>query len=150
MKDCKFKTELLNGTQEIVPAGFFYIPLNIGKLTIDDELNEDPFARETAEIARLENASAFRGKFLDDDAIIALQDKSPGGNLLPSTSPKVKRHYYISLDKFEELYEKMQNSIIAIGNKMYSGNAFADAKVSPSKNPCKYCELRAFCRRGDK
>ncbi|MBQ8545610.1 MAG: PD-(D/E)XK nuclease family protein [Clostridia bacterium] len=150
MKDCDFRRKLLKDTEEIVPAGFFYIPLNIGKLTTSDDFSDDIVLSERTETSHLEKASAFRGKFLDDASIITLQDKCPGGKFLPSTDSKVKRHYYISLEKFEELYEKMHDSIVAIGNEMYSGNACADAETTGNKNPCKYCELQAFCRRGDK
>ncbi len=149
MKNCEFKTKLLKGTKEIVPAGFFYIPLNIGKLTVDADLNGSAAERNKVESELLENASAFRGKFLDDVEIIEAQDKAPGGKYLPSNAPQSKRYYYISLDKFEELYQTMEESILNIGNEMYSGCAYADADITGSNNDCKYCELKAFCRRSD-
>ena len=118
-------------------------------MTVDNDLSGDSDIRANTESELLENASAFRGKFLDDSELISLQDKNPGGKYLPSTDSKTKRHYYISLEKFEELYEAMENSILTIGNEMYSGKAFADADITGSNNPCKYCEIRAFCRRSD-
>ena len=48
----------------------------------------------------------------------------------------------------EELYEKMVNSVVAIGNEMYGGSASAEPKtVAGGKNACEFCEWRAFCRR---
>ncbi len=150
MKDCEFKTKLLKGTDEIIPAGFFYVPLNVGKLTTKNDLNADPNTAEQNEISEVERACAFKGRFLDDDEIIRAQDKSPNGTLLPSNDPKVKWRYYISLDKFEELHQKMVNSVVAIGNEMYGGNATAEPRVIAGKDACAFCEWRAFCRRRNK
>lgn len=150
MKDCEFKKKLLRDTSEIVPAGFFYIPLNIGKLTSKKDLTdtlEDAMANERDEV---ETGSAFKGRFLDDEEIILAQDKSPNGTLLPSTDPKNKWRNYISLEKFEELYEKMVKSVVAIGNEIYSGNASAEPRQIGGKSACEYCEWRALCRRRDK
>lgn len=147
MKDCEFKTKLLKGTDTIVPAGFFYIPLNVGKITTKAELSSDLDTAEALERGEVERACAFNGRFLDDEEIVKAQGGSHGGLYLPDYDSKSKWRYYISLDKFEELYQKMVNSVVAIGNEMYAGNASAEPRSIAGKDACAFCEWRPFCRR---
>ena len=147
MKDCEFKAKLLKGTDTIVPAGFFYIPLNVGKITTKAELSGDLDTAEALERGEVERACAFNGRFLDDEEIVKAQGGSHGGLYLPEYDSKSKWRYYISLDKFEELYQKMVNSVVAIGNEMYGGNAKAEPKSIAGKDACAFCEWRPFCRR---
>lgn len=143
MRDCEFKSKLLKGTKEIVPAGFFYVPLNIGKSTSEFDISNDRGVTIENEKKTIENASAFKGRFLKDDEIIAAQDKAVGNSLLPSLRTKS----YITLEGFDEIYNKMTDSIIAISNELYSGNANAEPEEIDGKDACEYCEERAFCRR---
>ena len=150
MRDCEFKKNLLKDTSEIVPAGFFYIPLNVGKVTSKNDLSSNLDQSQRNESEEIISASAFKGRFLDDDALISAQDPSPCGIYLPSTTSKSKSTYYISLEKFEELYEKMVESIISIGDNIYSGKAYASPKQVSGEDACAYCDQRAFCRRRNK
>ena len=150
MKDCEFKKALLQDTEEIVPAGFFYIPLNVGKVTSKNDISCDLDSMQKNESNEIIAASAFKGRFLDDNALIDAQDPNPCGIYLPPLSSKSKSTYYISLDKFEELYEKMVASIISIGNEIYTGKAYASPKKVCGEEACIYCNQRAFCRRRNK
>ena len=143
MSDCGFKKRLLNGTSEIVPAGFFYVPLNIGKSTSEFDISDDADLSRENEKKTIEKASAFKGRFLKDDNIIAAQDRALGNALLPS----LRTRAYITLDGFDEIYSKMEESIVAISNELYSGKASADPEEISGMDACEYCEQRAFCRR---
>ena len=147
MRDCEFKKKLLDGTKELVPAGFFYVPLNVGKSTIDGDITEDADATEITEKVAIESASKYSGRFLDDEEIILAQDPAPGKNLLPSSSSTSRRYHYISLDGFEEIYQKMANKIIEISNEMYSGIATAEPQEIAGQLACENCDFRAICRR---
>ena len=146
MPDCEFKSKLLASTHEIIPAGFFYVPLNIGKSTSEFDITNDASTTIENEKRTIEKASAFKGRFLNDETIISAQDSSIGNNLLPSSRSKS----YISLEGFDEIYKKMTESIIAISNELYSGNALAEPEQISGKDACEYCEQRAFCRRRQK
>ena len=147
MKDCAFKSSLLNGTSEIVPAGFFYVPLNIGKSTSEFDISGDSIVSNENEKKTIEKASAFKGRFLKDDKIIEAQDLHIGNALLPS-----KKSYssYITLNGFDEIYKKMTDSIVAISEEMYKGAVDAEPEITNGKEACEYCEQQAFCRRRSK
>ncbi|MBE6663981.1 MAG: hypothetical protein E7602_05705 [Ruminococcaceae bacterium] len=146
MESSDFKDKLLNGTKEIIPAGFFYVPLNIGKSTSTFDITKDVRTTLENEKKTIEMASAFKGRFLNDEDIISAQDVSIGGSLLPTSRSKS----YISLEGFDEIYKKMTESIIAISNELYSGSALALPQEISGKDACEYCEQRAFCRRRQK
>lgn len=151
----EFKRGLLGKTNDVqektlVPAGFFFMPLNIGKLTIDDDLNDDLLDMQALERKKLESESIFSGRFLDDDELILAQDSAPGTKLLPSIGPKSRKSHYISLEEFESLFEKMKESITRLSNGIYSGKLEADPKEIAGKEACDSCDLRAVCRRRSK
>ena len=147
MEDCEFKKSLLKDTNEIVPAGFFYIPLNVGKVTSKNDISSDALVTSQNESEEIISASAFKGRFLDDEELISAQDPNPSGIYLPATASKSKSTYYINLEKFEELYQKMVDSIVSIGNEIYSGKAHATPKSTAGEDACVFCDQRAFCRR---
>lgn len=151
MKDCEFKKKLLSGTENIVPAGFFYIPLNVGKVISTHDLTCDLDTAEKNEAEEIMLASAYKGRFLDDENLINLQNTHPSGIYMPPPNGRSKGHYYISSEKFEELYNKMVDSITSIGDEMYAGSAHAEPKKSTTgQEACAFCEWRAFCRRRNK
>ena len=130
----------------VYPFGFFYVPLNIGKSTSTFDITKDVRTTLENEKKNIEMASAFKGRFLNDEDIISAQDVSIGGSLLPTSRSKS----YISLEGFDEIYKKMTESIIAISNELYSGSALALPQEISGKDACEYCEQRAFCRRRQK
>lgn len=151
MKDCEFRRKLLSGTESIVPAGFFYIPLNVGKVVSTHDLTSNLDSAEKNEAEEIMLASAYKGRFLDDESLISAQNTHESGIYMPQPSGRAKNHYYISSEKFEELYQKMVDSICAIGNAMYEGSAYAEPKKSSTgQDACAFCEWRAFCRRRNK
>ena len=147
MEDCEFKKSLLKDTTEIVPAGFFYIPLNVGKVTSKNDISSDALLTSKNETEEIISASAFKGRFLDDEELILAQDPNPSGIYLPQTASKSRSTYYINLEKFEELYQKMVDSIVSIGNEIYSGRVNATPKNIAGEDACAFCDQRAFCRR---
>ncbi|MBO5338208.1 MAG: PD-(D/E)XK nuclease family protein [Clostridia bacterium] len=149
---CDFKKRLVGQTDDgkqrtLVPAGFFFIPLNIGKLTIDDDINDNLLEMRTFEATTLEKESLFKGKFLDDEKIILAQDKSPGTKLLPSIAPKTKRYYYIPLDGFDRYRDLMTESITRLSNGIFSGKLETNPKDTFGKSACESCNFNVLCRR---
>lgn len=146
MQDCKIKDELLDGADKFANAGFFYMPLNIGKLTLKDEISDDTLIMNNVEENLLKSSSKYSGKFLDDEEIKALQDKAPGTYLLPSAKSKS----YISEEDFDTLFEDMKKSIIDTSNDIISGKMETNPKSFGGKLVCDTCEHRAICRRRNK
>ena len=149
MQDCEIKKELLAGASRFAPAGFFYMPLNIGKLTLDDEISDDTLIMGIKEEELLKKGSAYSGRFLDDDEIIMLQDNAPGANLLPSIGRARKTHY-LSEEAFYQLGDAMEKAIIDTSSEIYSGKMETNPKKFATDTACEFCDHRAICRRREK
>ncbi|MBO5287239.1 MAG: PD-(D/E)XK nuclease family protein [Clostridia bacterium] len=141
MDDCSFKAKLLGDSEEIRPAGIMYIPLKIKKTTAKTEeglLDEHSGDIESREI---EKKVERNGLILDDDEVVLAQDKTEGGGF---SLPKKSR---LTLEGFEEIFNRIEASIEKIGCEMLSGVADATPMRTGLSVPCDYCENRPVCRR---
>ncbi|MBQ7352436.1 MAG: PD-(D/E)XK nuclease family protein [Clostridia bacterium] len=143
MKDCKFKSELLNGSEKILPAGAYYLPLKVGKAVIDSDLLSDPLDASNKCLEEVKNNAFPNGRFLKDENLHNLQDRD--GLYLPSFKSSKS---YISKEEFDNLLDKMKTVVNNVVCSMKSGDASAipledDAFFST----CDFCENKAFCRR---
>lgn len=142
LRDCKFKETLLDGREELMPAGAYYLPLNIGKITEKKDLSSVSDDVEKADFLSLVKPS---GRVLDNSEIRLAQDSSVEKKFSPESKDS-----YISADAFEEMYEGMKRIISSIGTTMLSGDASVSDDYSDFSSPCKYCEMKPFCRRRQK
>ena len=144
MDDCDFKKAFKKGTESIKPAGIMYFPMNISKngVKYDVDLESDTLNDLEKEITidRIERS----GYFLDDVNVIEAQDKSGEGRFIPNKNEH--KDWYKSLNDFDEIYKKLEQTINTIGTKIFSGVASAIPDKS-KKDPCEYCEHNLVCRR---
>lgn len=141
MENCSFKNTLLGDTSQIRPGGIMYIPLRIKKTTTDNESGIVSDATRKYENEEIEKKVARNGLILDDDSVLYAQDKTQSDAFALSKGSRV------SLEGFEEIYEKIKAVISKIGCEMLSGAADATPMRSGMSLPCDYCENRAVCRR---
>ncbi|MBQ7906586.1 MAG: PD-(D/E)XK nuclease family protein [Clostridia bacterium] len=148
MKSCDFKTRLLDGRDRIVPAGAYYMPLNIDKLKADKETSIDDSSYE-AEL--LKSNALPSGRFLDDEAIVFLQDKNGDGTYLPrfvAEGRKAKSSSYISEKEFDEMYDALCEKVASVVTSMKNGDVAAlPREDSIFKCTCDFCEFQPVCRR---
>ncbi len=142
LKDCKFKETLLDGREELMPAGAYYLPLNIGKITEKKDLSSVSDDVEKADFLSLVKPS---GRVLDNSEIRLAQDSSVEKKFSPESKDS-----YISEDTFEEMRMEMKRIISSIGTTMLSGDASVSDDYNDFSSPCKYCEMKPFCRRRQK
>ncbi len=148
MKDCDFKKKLLKDTTKVMPAGVFYMPLNLGKASIDSDFVFDPEKSEELEEMAINEKIKPSGRFLDDEEIICAQDKSEEKSFLPSRNGKGRTSSYLSSEGFDELYEGITSLIGDISAAIISGEASAvPLDEGNNKSACDYCENKPFCRR---
>lgn len=148
MKDCEFKKKLLDGRESILPAGAYYLPLNIDKLKADKEasIGNDEFEAEL-----LKKNAVPSGRFLDIESVVLAQDKNGDGTYLPNyiqDKGKKKSSSYISLDDFHQMYETLYERVASIATSMKNGDVAAlPREDSAFRSTCDYCEFQALCRR---
>lgn len=51
-----------------------------------------------------------------------------------------------TVEEFEELYRKIQDTVISISNEMKGGECGSIPAVNGQKTPCAYCSYRPICR----
>lgn len=142
--NCEFKNNLLNGTNEIIPAGIMYFPMNMSKKPIQRDVNIEGGELDAIEGLAINDKIARTGFFLDDVEIIALQDKDMNGRFLPDY--KKNKGNYISLSKFDEIYDTLVTTVNQVGCELLSGAASANPIKVGKSSPCKYCEHKLICR----
>lgn len=141
LNDCEFKDTLLSGTEEIIPAGIAYFPMNMDKRVIESDIDlesSELYALERQAVADRIKRSGF---FLDDIEIIKAQDKEMSGKFVST-----KKADLISLEGFEDIYTQIAQTIDEIGTQLLSGDASAIPVKLGQKSPCKYCEHAPICR----
>ena len=143
MEDCKFKKSLLESTNEIRPAGAYYMPLKVGKTIVEADLLEDVNESMKSSINAVKKNAIPNGRFLKDDAICKIQDKS--GEYFPA---KKNSSSYLDNDEFFALFDQMKDILNDVVCSMKNGDASAiPLKDDAFFSSCDYCSNKAFCRR---
>lgn len=141
LEDCNFKKALLEKTDKISPAGAYYLPLSVGKVTKKKDLPSNSDDEEKFDFISEVMPS---GLILNNSEIRLAQDSSPEKKFSP-----VGDKSYISEDDFEQMFNNMKDIVLSIGTTMMSGDASVCEKGG-AFSACEYCEMKPFCRRGTK
>ncbi len=147
MGDCNIRYELGDG--KLLPAGMLYFPLDIDTAKRDVESGFGTDEALALEKRAVEDGIKRTGIFLDDIEILTAQDKELKGDYIPEYPSRSKtEEVFVSLKRFEELFEEMKSTIEGIGKEILSGNASAIPLERKNKtSPCEYCANKAVCRR---
>ena len=147
MEDCNIRREL--GEGKLIPAAMLYFPLDIDKAKKNTESDIGMNNALSLEKETVEGVIERTGIFLDDKDILMAQDKELKGEFIPEYTDKAKKKgVFVSLERFEELYEEMRATVEKIGKELLSGDASASPLERKNKtSPCDYCANHAVCRR---
>jgi ATP-dependent helicase/nuclease subunit B len=141
LEDCNFRKALLDNTDKILPAGAYYLPLSVGKVTKKKDLPSNSDDEEKIDFISEVMPS---GLILNDSEIRLAQDSSADNKFSP-----VGDKSYISEDEFEQMFNNMKDIVLSIGTTMMSGDASV-CEDGGAFSACEYCEMKPFCRRGTK
>ena len=143
MDKSKATSDLIRKAKKIEPASVMYLAMSLGKAsakTTVDTSTEDKVLE--AERKQIEGLIDRRGVFLDNDETINAQGK----DYLPQRGSN--KEYFVDRDTLNDLEAELKRIIGKIGKDMFSGKAKAKPLHTDSRNSeCRYCKLRAICRR---
>ncbi len=128
----------------ILPAGALYLSTAISKIeTSPKEDVADVLAKASGEIKR-------SGVLLDDEEILCAMSKTEDPNVLAGISKNKagerKGEALTDADHFALLKEALYQTVKDISLEMKSGNASAIPVEHGGTLPCKYCNMKQFCR----
>lgn len=131
-------------TGNTLPAGVLYMPASAPLLDGEKEYEDI----EQAAIMGIKKS----GLVLADPEIIRAMDAEGGGIFIPA---RLKKDGTVSsvgasaktLEEFDELQDKLKNTIRAMGDRLISGDMCIKPIKDGSINACRYCEFKAFCRK---
>ena len=128
-----------DATGRTVPYGFFYQPVNAGKINHDD--NNDPLENKLRLDGRLLDDINLFHAFYPEDAVLGIRIKNDGMFAQSSRvlSPSEMRKYLNQTQSFIEVcLEKIEKGDYRIRPLKVYGNE----TISPS---CKYCDYQDIC-----
>ena len=136
--------KILNTDLTPIPSGVIYLSSNIP--TIELETGEDD------ELTEQKAAAAFKRSGLllsDEDLLKAMNDElSPAflAGIKKTKSGELSGDALVSLERFSELKQDIENVIADIIGQMKSGRADAEPLIYKGDSPCDFCEMRPVCR----
>ena len=141
LRDCEFRSKLLSGTEEIIPAGLAYFPMNMDKRKIESDIDLESSELDQLEKQTVKDKIQRSGFFLDDIEIIKAQDRELSGRFAST-----KKGDLLTPEAFDSIYEQIEATINEIGTQLLSGDASAIPVKLGQKSPCTYCEHMPICR----
>lgn len=131
-----------------LPAGVVYLSSNIPTIELEDYADSDEV------LAKAEQAFDRNGLLIDDEDIL----KAMNDDLSPDFLAGVKQDKkgilsgkaLTSAEKFGELREEIEQTIISIVSEMKSGKADAKPMIHKGTSPCDWCEMKPVCKRIEK
>ncbi len=129
---------------EVLPAGALYLSTAISKIeTSPKEDIAEVLAKASGEIKR-------SGVLLDNEEILHAMSETEDPNVLAGIAKNKagerKGEALTSAESFEMLREELYRTIKNISLEMKSGNASATPVEHGGALPCKYCNMKQFCR----
>ncbi len=138
-ESAKLRDELkVSPKAPILPAGAVYLSTAIDNIeTTPDEDLESVLARASGNIKR-------SGILLDDENILLALNKNKNPNFLAKNGRKDSP--LTSAEGFAAMRDELFEITKEIAREMKSGNASASPVKRGKDLPCKYCNMKQFCR----
>lgn len=135
-----------NGTgfyEDVVPSGVLYFPAKINPYAVS-RLDSEEQKRD-----KRFTAGRMNGMLVGDDKIFSRMEKDLAGRFIPakidSRSKKLKGNF-ISVSQLKKLGEKMDETIIRMGNSLHDGLIPARPASGPGHSEtCTYCDFADVC-----
>jgi ATP-dependent helicase/nuclease subunit B len=131
--------------EQLLPAGVLYLSGNVPTLSLDRN------AEEAAVLSEAEKAISRSGLLLDDADVLYAMNNELSPAYLPGVRQTADGHLngrsLVAAVGFEDLQKKIEGVLTRIAETMRSGAADATPFRHGNVDPCKYCTVRAVCRR---
>lgn len=139
--DCDFRTRLLDGAKEIVPASAMYFSARPGETFANGAVDDG---------TELAKESVVRsGRFLADGEILRAMERDLAGKYIPVKELKngtFTKTTAIPAEGFDELRETVTSAVAKIADGMKNGSTDALPLKHGNNLPCDYCSMMPICR----
>ena len=131
---------------DLTPAGILYMPAVVPNIRADG-LDEEGIQ------SKIDSDFQMNGLLLDDVRVIKGMDKTENAKYIPvkisGGSPK-KSDSLATLAQFGKIFEKLQNTVAQMGEKLFDGDVQA-VPLKGGADACQYCPYDSVCgyRRGE-
>lgn len=131
-----------------VPAGIVYLSSALPKTELKDHR-----ATDEEILALTEEKLSRSGILLENERILNAVSHSGSKELLLGISRDKDGKYVgkslISAESFDTLYGQIEDTLKAIGSRIYEGIADCEPLDYNGTDPCKYCTVKPICRKND-
>jgi len=127
--------------EELIPASVVYLSSGVSP-----SVNND-YREESEIISGVEKKILREGLILDDERVIDAVSHSHDKNLLLGASLDGNDESLISGESFRAICNDIENTIVEIGNEIFSGKASAIPNQIGADDPCKFCDMMPVCRK---
>ena len=132
----KFRESLgLGENGKIIPAGVIYVKTSLADAHIDRD--SDELALDAVKKNQLRE-----GMTLDGD----MNDALMGEEYIPGKNKREAAKYRYSEEGFDEIMQKVEDSVLRISEGIKSGRAEAKPNLDGTFSPCDFCEYKPVCR----
>lgn len=135
----------------VVPAGAVYLSSKISTLHPENILDDTEVMKLAADGFKRKGVTADSPEILHAISHTLSKKIIPGG--VPSGSSGVDNKFLLSEQKFDELYNDIEDIIKKITADILTGNASARPYSAdngtcefPDETVCQYCDMKSFCR----
>lgn len=122
-----------------LPAGVIYFS------TPPSFVEAENYESQETIIKKSEEALCRSGLFLNNEDVLHAMNSSLDTNFIP----KGKSTYLTTLEEFDALYVKIQETVTKIASELQKGKADA-APLKYNADACKYCKSKPICRNAKK
>lgn len=137
----------VNEHGKLYPGGVLYQPSYVPTMSVDS-----PKSPEES-LSMFEKKLTRFGVLLNEPEILDAMEHGLNGNFIPIKVKKdgisVSKGELRTLEGFGELMSEITDTLTAIGEKLKGGVASATPLKTTSIDACKYCNMRAVCRKQD-
>ena len=134
-------------TDEFIPAGAVYLSANIPVIEAEDYEDSDEVLKEA------EKKLKRSGLLLNEEEVLLAMNDSLSSEFLMG----VKRNKEGALcgsalatnESFNDIFLKMQNTILKISNQLIGGNANAEPLEVEGETACRFCNMKPICRKNE-
>ncbi|MBO7310725.1 MAG: PD-(D/E)XK nuclease family protein, partial [Clostridia bacterium] len=130
---------------EVIPAGVTYLSSAFPKIKLNnfDNTDDQIFDKAQQELSR-------SGIILDEESVINAMSHSKSKDILLGIYQKNGKYVgksLVSSKDFSNLYASISDTLVKIGENIYSG--IADCTPMVGEDPCKYCNVYPMCRKNN-
>lgn len=129
--------------KDALPAGIVYLSAAVPYIEAEDYEAADKILEQA------ENQLVRSGLLLNDDEILHAMNNTLDSRFIPGINAKSKKGALVTSEEFNDVYKKLEETVIKIASEIRSGNA-DPTPLDYNDSPCEYCKSKPICRRAKK